>query len=295
MILSPYRRPEDISTGDTVLVVNQGHNTNRLYCTVVEITSNDNGSYEGTVIYPGSWAGEPVFINSNSNQPEWSLNYSSSRNTHKNPREDFRDDVCQVYPLGSPIREREEPNQLEIAPDSPVWLTVEDSGCRSMNVKSAFKDLFFLEGMDNCLFIHGELEDTLDEDFGLLAKWNERYFPNGIVPISKRLGEVLQQTPWSTISEAIKALRDTGDVSTEDEELEELFEELDDMFGLGQPTFLQDLTDLGAIDDEPLTDTELADIYSQNISYVADTGHVDIDIAMWSFRDTLDNFVSSTK
>lgn len=56
MILSPYRRPEDISTGDTVLVVNQGHNTNRLYCTVVEITSNDNGSYGGTIIYPGSWA-----------------------------------------------------------------------------------------------------------------------------------------------------------------------------------------------------------------------------------------------
>ena len=146
--------------------------------------------------------------------------------------------------------------------------------------------------MDDYLFIRGELEDTLDEDFGLIANWNERYFPNGIVPISKRLGEVLQQTPWSTISEAIKGLRDTGDVSDEDEEL---FEELDDLFGLGQPTFLQDLIDLGAIDDEPLTDTELADMYSQNIAYVADTGYVDIDIAMWSFRDTLDNFVSSTK
>lgn len=292
MILSPYRHPEDISTGDTVLVVNQGHNTNRLYCTVVEITSNDNGSYGGTVTYPGSWAGEPVFINSNSNQSEWSLDYSYSRHIHKNPREDFRDDVCQVYPLGSPIREREEPNQIEIAPGSPVWLAVEGSGCRSVNVKSAFKDLFFLEGMDDYLFIRGELEDTLDEDFGLIANWNERYFPNGIVPISKRLGEVLQQTPWSTISEAIKGLRDTGDVSDEDEEL---FEELDDLFGLGQPTFLQDLIDLYAIDDEPLTDTELADMYSQNITYVADTGHVDIDIAMWSFRDTLDNFVSSTK
>lgn len=161
-----------------------------------------------------------------------------------------------------------------------------------MNVKSAFKDLFFLEGMDNYLFIRGELEDTLDEDFGLLAKWNERHFPNGIVPISQRLGEVLQQTPWSTISEAIKGLRDTGDVSAEDEEL---FEELDDLFGLGQPTFLQDFIDLDAIEGEPLTDTELADIYSQNITYVADTGHADIDIAMWSFRDTLDNFVSSTK
>lgn len=230
MILSPYRRPEDISTGDTVLVVNQGHNTNRLYCTVVEITSNDNGSYGGTIIYPGSWAGEPVFINSNSSQSEWSLDYSFSRHIHKNPREDFRDDVCQVYPLGSPIREREEPNQIEIAPGSPVWLAVEGSGCRSVNVKSAFKDLFFLEGMDNYLFIRGELDDVLDEDFGLLAKWNERYVPNGIVPISQRLGEVLQQTPWSAISDAIKCLRDAGDVSAEDEEL---FEELDDLFGLG--------------------------------------------------------------
>lgn len=292
MILSPYRRPEDISTGDTVLVVNQGHNTNRLYCTVVEITSNDNGSYGGTIIYPGSWAGEPVFINSNSSQSEWSLDYSFSRHIHKNPREDFRDDVCQVYPLGSPIREREEPNQIEIAPGSPVWLAVEGSGCRSVNVKSAFKDLFFLEGMDNYLFIRGELDDVLDEDFGLLAKWNERYVPNGIVPISQRLGEVLQQTPWSAISDAIKCLRDAGDVSAEDEEL---FEELDDLFGLGQPTFLQDVIDLGVVDDEPVTDTDLADIYRQNLIYVADTGHVDIDIAMQSFTDTLDNFVTSTK
>ena len=146
--------------------------------------------------------------------------------------------------------------------------------------------------MDNYLFIRGELEDTLDEDFGLLAKWNERYFPNGIVPISKRLGEVLQQTPWSTISDAIKGLRDTGDVSAEDEEL---FEELGDLLGLGQPTFLQDLINLDTIEGEPLTDTELADFYRQNISYVADTGHQEIDIAMSSFADTLDNFVSSTK
>ena len=292
MIVSSYRRPEDISVGDTVLAVNQGHNTNLLYCTVVEITSNDNGFYGGTVIYPGSWAGEPVSITSNSDQSEWSLDHSFSRRIHKNPREDFRDDVCQVYPLGTPIREREEPNQIEIAPGSPVWLAVEGSGCRSVNVKSAFKDLFFLEGIDNYLFIRGELEDTLDEDFGLLAKWNERYFPNGIVPISQRLGEVLQQTPWSTISKAIKGLRDAGDVSTEDEAL---FEELEDLFGLGQPTFLQDLIDLDAIEGEPLTDTELADIYHQNITYVADTGHQEIDIAMWSFADALDNFVSSTK
>lgn len=292
MIVSSYRRPEDISVGGTVLVVNQGHNTNLLYCTVVEITSNDNDSYGGTVIYPGSWAGEPVSITSNSSRSEWSLDHSFSRHIHKNPREDFRDDVCQVYPLGSPICEREEPNQIEIAPGSPVWLAVEGSGCRSVNVKSAFKDLFFLEGMDDYLFIHGELDDVLDEDFGLLAKWNERYVPNGIVPISERLGEVLQQTPWSTISDAIKGLRDTGDVSAEDEEL---FEELDDLLGLGQPTFLQDLINLDTIEGEPLTDTELADIYHQNITYVADTGHQEIDIAMSSFADALDNFVSSTK
>lgn len=292
MIVSSYRRPEDISVGDTVLVVNQGHNTNLLYCTVVEITSNDNDSYGGTVIYPGSWAGEPVFIISNSSRSEWSLDHSFSRHIHKNPREDFRDDVCQVYPLGSPIREREEPNQVEIAPGSPAWLAVEGSGCRSVNVKSAFKDLFFLEGMDDYLFIHGELDDVLDEDFGLLAKWNERYFPNGIVPISERLGEVLEQTPWSTISDAIKGLRDAGDVSAEDEEL---FEELGDLLGLGQPTFLQDLIDMDAIEGEPLADTELADFYRQNITYVADTGNAEIDAAMSSFADTLDNFVSSTK
>lgn len=292
MIVSSYRRPEDISVGDTVLVVNQGHNTNLLYCTVVEITSNDNGSYGGTVIYPGSWAGEPVSITSNSDQSEWSLDHSFSRHIHKNPREDFRDDVCQVYPLGTPIREREEPNQIEIAPGSPVWLAVEGSGCRSVNVKSAFKDLFFLEGMDDYLFIYGELEETLDEDFGLLAKWNERHVPNGIVPISEGLGEVLQQTPWSTISDAIKGLRDAGDVSAEDEEL---FEELDDLLGLGQPTFLQDLIDMDAIEGESLADTELADFYRQNITYVADTGNAEIDAAMSSFADTLDNFVSSTK
>lgn len=161
-----------------------------------------------------------------------------------------------------------------------------------MNVKSAFKDLFFLEGMDDYLFIYGELEETLGEDFGLLAKWNERYFPNGIVPISERLGEVLQQTPWTTISDAIKGLRDTGDVSAEDEKL---FEELDDLFGLGQPTFLQDIIDLDAIEGEPLTDTELVDFYRQNITYVVDTGNAEIDAAMSSFADTLDNFVSSTK